>query len=138
LAEVTRFKIDDECMGWKLRKPDGKLMLVVPRPGGTGVVRYRAWLGEHLGFTEEFIATSYAPSSLLAKQQSVQVQIPARYAQKPAASDDSDTSDGPLDPRVRSKRRLIQGKRSEARGSGKIARVTVAKDLPRGMLYFFL
>ena len=57
------------------------LMLVVPRAGGPGVVRYRAWLGESLGFTEEFIATTHVPSSLPTNHKSVRAWMPATNVQ---------------------------------------------------------
>lgn len=65
LAEVMRFKIDEESMGWVLKKRDGSRIFVKPRTGGEpyGNVRYLGWLGGDFGFSNEFIATVSGSSS---------------------------------------------------------------------------
>ncbi|MCJ1245561.1 hypothetical protein MMC30_002765 [Trapelia coarctata] len=141
LAEVRRFKIDDDCMGWLLKKPGGKIMFVLPRTGGSlagrdglPAVRYRAWLGEYLGFTEEFVAKTFLPETPIAKYEPVQSLSLVRKSENLVVSADSDTSKHTFDPRTCGKRRLTQGNRSEAEGSRKRARIAVAEDLPHGIL----
>jgi len=72
-AEVVRFKIDNDFMGWVLNKKDGTKVFVKIRNGGqpSGSSRFYAWLGGNFGFAKEPIATTWvAPSSLLSLRRS--------------------------------------------------------------------
>jgi len=71
LAEVIRFKIDDDCMGWVLNKADGTRIYVKIHTGGRGGSRFHGWLGGDFGFTIEPIATKCGPSIAIAAPSSV-------------------------------------------------------------------
>lgn len=81
-AEVVRFKIDNDFMGWVLNKKDGTRVFVQLRNGGqpSGSVRYYGWLGENRGFAKEPIATSWAaPSSLLSLRRSRDLNVSENF-----------------------------------------------------------
>ena len=53
-AQISRFAIDEDYMGWMLQKADGRLLYLRYCPGGPGL-RFQAWLGQDCGFASDFI-----------------------------------------------------------------------------------